>query len=185
MFNDTRTNTPGNLTFYGALDTYSAADNRQPFPGIFSARFINDRQNHCRGCKPFFPNGASLIVWRDPKVAQSAFTCGTLPIWYPLGQEMIVAFDEQEHLQELTGISPFPLATQRVTVGSGALPVSFSSGWLFLDLNDTEAVAPNVPPNDPAQAQAFVDVIEQGSPYSIQHRAQQLDAGTFPYVLPE
>jgi hypothetical protein len=37
-------------------------------------------------------------------------------------------------------------------VGSSALPVPYSSGWLFLDLNHAVALAGSNPPADP-QAQ--------------------------------
>ena len=50
-----------------------------------------------------FSGGTSLIVWRDSKLNQAPFTCpvaaGSRPGWYPLGQEVIVIFDEQEAVQ--------------------------------------------------------------------------------------
>jgi len=100
-----------------------------------------------------------------------------------------VAFDEQEHPQGmLVGFtftktpfgSPFPIATQVVKVGSAALPVSFTSGWIFLNLN--HAAAPGPPAGDTHEAQAWVQVIEQNGTqtFNLMHRAQAADSGTKP-----
>jgi hypothetical protein len=66
-----------------------------------------------------------------------------------------------------------------VKVGGAALPVSFTSGWIFLDLSNTINGNPN-PPIDPAAAQAWVQVIEQNFNgfFSVMHRAQATDSGT-------
>jgi hypothetical protein len=153
------TSTAGRYTFYGAQDGFSAADNREPLATEFAARYLN-----AGGFS------ASLLVWRDPKVAQADFPCpatpGTNPAWYPLGLEGLVIFDEQEHAVVPTTsssspstpgtLAPFPAATQRVTVGSAALPTPYTFGWIYLDLNTTVSIAPLVPPVDHAAAQAFV-----------------------------
>ncbi|HYL05052.1 MAG TPA: hypothetical protein VE075_03380 [Thermoanaerobaculia bacterium] len=154
--------TPGGYTFYGRYDNWSAIDNREPLATTFGTRFLNGGP---------FSGGTSLLVWRDPKVAQGPFTCpataGTQPPWYPLGQEMVAIFDEQEHVVEPQSIPispvtatgsliPFPAATQRVQVGGGSLPVPYSFGWLWLGLNSTVAPAGSNPPIDPAASQAFV-----------------------------
>jgi hypothetical protein len=106
-------------------------------------------------------------------VNQNAFACGNKPAWYPLGQEGIVFFDEQEH-PEVTqsypfapqppngGITPFPAGAQRVTIGSSALPTSFTFGWVYLNLNTFVTPAGPNPPEDPAAAQAWVDVHQKG-----------------------
>ena len=111
------------------------------------------------------------VCWRDSKVVQGPFTCpatsGVRPVWYPLGQEGLVIFDEQEHptvqgrvpfspqpIQP--GLLPCPAETQRTHVGGASLPVSFNFGWIFLDLNTTVAAAGANPPIDPAAAQAYV-----------------------------
>lgn len=126
------TSTLGNYTFYGRNVGFTAADNRQPLATNYAARFL--RRARGNG-EDLFTGGASLVVWRDPKVPQPPFACGTTPSWYPLAQESITAFDEQEHPQSIpSAVLPFPAATQQVKIGGAQLPVSFDSGWLWLDL---------------------------------------------------
>ncbi len=159
---DPATSTAGRYTFYGRYDAWTAVDNREPLATTFAARFLNGGT---------FSGGTSLLVWRDSKVNQGPFTCpatpGLQPAWYPLGQEGIVIFDEQEHPvvpqtfpfspQPPTGsLIPFPAETQRTQVNGTAFPVPFNFGWLYLDLNTTVPAAGNNPPVDPAAAQAWV-----------------------------
>jgi hypothetical protein len=180
---DPETSTPGEYTFYGRYVAWTAADNRQPLSTSFLARYA------APGVKTgLFPAGSSLIVWRDSKVSQGPITCGSVPAWYPLGQEQIVTFDEQEHPEiplpiplapqpPNPGLIPFPAETQRVGVDSAALPVGFDSGWLFLNLNTTVAPAGASPPEDPAAAQAWVTVVHDSrGRYSVGYRAVQLDS---------
>jgi hypothetical protein len=156
------TSTPGRYTFYGRYDGWTAVDNREPLATNFATRYLNGGP---------FSGGTSLLVWRDSKVNQGPFTCpataGVRPCWYPLGQEGIVIFDEQEHPSvPLTfpfspqppnqGVIPFPAETQRTQVNGASFPVPFQFGWLYLDLNTTVACAGNNPPIDPAAAQAWV-----------------------------
>ncbi len=114
-------------TFYGRFDQFTGTDEREPLAEQWAARFINTQKA-----------STELIVWRDSGVAQGPFTCNGLQGgWYPLGQTDILAFDEQENLVELTFDSaspPFPAETQRVRVGSSALPVPHDAGWLVLNL---------------------------------------------------
>src|SRR5262249_15085000 len=81
---------PGQYTFYGRYVAWTATDNREPLATNFAARFLNGGT---------FPAGTEFVVWRDSKVNQGAFKCGTTPAWYPLGQEQIVIFDEEEQQQ--------------------------------------------------------------------------------------
>jgi hypothetical protein len=156
------TSTSGRYTFYGRYDNFTAIDNREPLATDFATRFLNGGP---------FGGGTSLLVWRDSKVSQGAFRCpvtpGLVPLWYPLGQEGISIFDEQEHVitpttipvspqPPQTELSPFPAETQRTQVGGPVFPVPFSFGWLYLDLNTTVAAAPGKPPVDPGAAQAYV-----------------------------
>jgi len=156
------TSVAGQYTFYGRYDAWTAADNREPLATTFATRFLNGGA---------FNSGTNLLVWRDSKVAQASFACpatpGVRPAWYPLGQEGIVIFDEQENPEVPastpvspqpigTTLSPFPAETQRVQVGGSAFPVPFTFGWLYLDLNTTVAAAGNNPPEDTAAAQAYV-----------------------------
>jgi hypothetical protein len=185
---DPLTSTSGNYTFYGRYDGFTAVDNRQPLATNFGARFVNGNftgaavpspSSPAWGMPPASPPSGktSLVVWRDTKVAQPYFTCGNNPGWYPMGQEGIVAFDEQEHPQVVSTTS-FPAATQVVLVGSVTLPVSLTAGWIYLDLNAT--VAGSGPTGDTVAAQGWVQVIEQNGSqiFNLIHRAQQLDSGT-------
>jgi hypothetical protein len=193
------TSTSGNYTFYGRYDSWTAVDNRQPLATTFAARFLSGPPGQFTHHVPPAPphelhiGSTSLIVWRDSKVNQGYFTCPAIPgrpAWYPLDEEGVIAFDEQEHPQLAAGslFTPasfpraFPAETQIVKVGGSALPVSFQKGGLFLDLNTTVAAAGTNPPVDPAAAQAWVQVVEQDvhRTQSIMHDAQQLDTGTQP-----
>lgn len=168
---DPQTTTSGQYTFYGRLTAWDASDRRQPLSTTFAARYINNGK--------LFPGGTSLLVWRDPKVLQAAFTCGTSPAWYPLAQEGIAAFDEQETAENPVAPNAFPAAAQRVVVDGAALPVSFDSGWLFLNLNTTVAAAGSNPSEDAAAAQAWVSVLHTNKGrFTVGNRAVQLDSAT-------
>jgi hypothetical protein len=188
------TTTVNFYTFYGRYDTpaWNAADNREPLATNYAARFINGGT---------FTGGTDFIVWRDSKVNQGPFTCPAQtgrPFWFPLGQEGIVIFDEQEHPQvpQQFPVSPqpqnpslvsFPAETQSTHVGGASLPVPFDFGWIYMDLNTTVTGATNNP-LDPAAAQAFVTVrmTSQGK-FSVGYDALHLDsacsAGSYTLVL--
>ena len=179
------TSVPGQYTFYGRYVAWTAADNREPLATNFATRYILGGG---------FTGGTDLIAWRDSKVNQAPFTCpasmGVRPSWYPLGQEEIVIFDEQEHpeVPQTTpvspplpneGIIPFPAEAQRTAVDSEDFPVSFNFGWLFLDLNSTVTAAGANPPEDPAAAQAWVETIMSAEGrYSVGFDAIKLDSAT-------
>jgi hypothetical protein len=173
------TSVSGQYTFYGRYVGFTAADNREPLATELATRFLNGGP---------FTGGTDLAVWRDSKIRQGAFKCGTLPAWYPLGQEAIVIFDEQEHPQvpqsfpvspqpPQQGVIPFPAEAQRVSVGGAAFPVPYSFGWLYLDLSTAVAPAGSVPPEDPVAAQAWVSTMMQAAGrYSVGFDAIQLDS---------
>ncbi len=177
-----QTSTSGQYTFYGRYDGFTAADNREPLSTNFAIRFLNGG---------VFSGGTDLVVWRDSKVNQTPFTCPATqgrPAWYPLGQEGIVIFDEQEQPQvpqtfpvspqpPSSGITPFPAEAQSTHVGGADFPVPFDFGWLYLDLNTSVAAAGAVPPEDPAAAQAWVTarMTAQGR-FSVGFDAIQLDS---------
>ena len=180
---DSLTNTPGNYTFYMKYVAATAVDNRQPLATNFAGRFVNDPKD------PFFPGGTEIIAWRDPKVANSnAFSCASTPSWFPLNQEQIVVFDEEENPQvpvlppvpplppQL--VIPFPAMAQRVRVGGPDLPVLFDRGFLFMNLNTT--VPGEVLHNDPAAAQAFVTMSLQSKASSVTAPAIPLDSASTP-----
>jgi hypothetical protein len=174
------TSVPGQYTFYGRYDNWTAVDNREPLSTQFAVRFVDGGP---------FSGGTNLLVWRDSKVKQGAFQCGTTPAWYPLGTAQILIFDEQEHSgadeepfpvspQPSGGsIIPFPAETQSVPVGGAAFPVPYHFGWLYLDLNTMVTPAGNVPPEDPAAEQAWVEAVMSSlGRYSVGFDAVKLDS---------
>jgi hypothetical protein len=179
---DPLTTNAGEYTFYQQFVQNTSIDHRQPLSTTFAGRFINVPKH------PVFPTGTSVIVWRDAKKAQAPFTCGTTPFPYPLNQEQIVVFDEQENPEvpvtppippfPSTGITPFTAAAQIVKVGGPAFPVATQSGWIYMNLNTTVAGV-NAPAVDPAAAQAAVTmVLESKGKYSASYRAATFDSAT-------
>jgi hypothetical protein len=161
---DPETTTPGEYTFYGRYVAWAATDNREPLSTNFAVRYVNGG---------VFNGGSDLIVWRDSKVNQAAFACPVVarlrPAWYPLGEEEIVIFDEQETPEvpqtfpfspqpPEAELAPFPAEAQRTKIGGIAFPVPFDFGWLSLNLNTVVAAAIGDPPEDPLAAQAWVTV---------------------------
>jgi len=188
------TTVAGDYTFYGRYDSppWNAADNREPLATNYAARFLNGG---------VFSGGTDFLVWRDSKVNQGPFTCSAQtgrPFWFPLGQEGLVIFDEQEHPQvpqnfpvspqpQNPTLVPFPAETQSTHIGGTSLPVPFDFGWIYMNLNTTVTGATNNP-NDPAAAQAFVTVrmTAQGR-FSVGFNAIHLDsactAGSYTLTL--
>lgn len=140
------TSGPGDYTFYGRYVAWQGIDNREPLVGTFATRYAVDETDAA------FDGGTDLLVWRDSKELPSytghvcATIPGTNPPWYPLGQEDIVIFDEEENpvvqegcqvspCEELEQGLPFPIEAQRVSVDGPALQVPFDFGWLYLNLN--------------------------------------------------
>ncbi|HXO18604.1 MAG TPA: hypothetical protein VOA87_01640 [Thermoanaerobaculia bacterium] len=174
-----QTSVAGQYTFYGRYDNWTAVDNREPLATNFAGRFVDGGA---------FNGGTQWVAWRDSKVKQGAFKCGTTPAWYPLGQEAVTFFDEQEHpfVAETfpispqppnQGIIPFPAETQSTQIGGPAFPIPFSFGWIFLNLNTTVAAAGNNPPEDPAAAQAWVEIVMSAEGrYSVGFDAIKLDS---------
>jgi hypothetical protein len=173
---DPELNTPGQYTFYGRVIGFSAADNREPLTTTFMTRYASVPTNG------FHPT--QLTVWRDNKGPQSFFACGTTPAWYPLKQEQIIFFDEQERPVKLTTLplsdtpTPFPAGTQRVEVGGSTLPSAFASGQLYLNLQTAIAGNPNPPEDLTAKwTQAWVTVQQKGTGrYSVGYPAIMLDS---------
>jgi hypothetical protein len=166
------TTTGGRYTFYGRYVGWTAIDNREPLATSFASRFMNGGA---------YGGNSTLLVWRDSKVNQGPFACpvaaGVRPAWFPLGQEGIVIFDEQEHpvvpqsvpfspQPPTATVVPFPAETQLVplgltTTGGAALALPYAFGWLYLDLNTVVAAAGSNPPVDPRAAQAFVTSFDE------------------------
>ena len=160
---DPETSVPGNATFYGAFDSWTAADNREPLAGVYGPGYST-----VPGTGTTF-----LLVWRDPKVQQGAFKCGTLPPWYPLSQASMIRYPGGAVL----GGTPFPAAAQRVS----ALPLTGpggGTGWLRLDLDFTSALAGGNPPEAPSRAQAWVGTfINNAANNAVSFESVALDNG--------
>lgn len=185
---DTQLTTPGRYTFYGryvGLPTgFSAADAREPLATNFAARFVAPKDFKTADKsrrRASLPASTDLLVWRDPKQEGVPFACNSLPAWYPLSQESVAIFDEQEQVEAIPASTPFPAASQRVTVAGSALPTTFASGWMFLNLNTT-ATGQLSGLDDDAAAQAWVSVVHRvqqgpnGGRYDAFSRATRLDS---------
>jgi hypothetical protein len=168
----------GDYTFYSRFVADTATDHRQPLATNFTGRFANDPKD------PLFPGGTEVIVWRDVKKPQGAFNCSTTPTFFPLLQEQIVAFDDEEQVEGLEipavpplppgVIVPFPGAAQRAAVGSPDLPVTFPRGFLRLNLN-TILVDQTTNAGDPAAAQNSVTMVHSTRKHRMALRATALD----------
>ena len=174
------TNAPGEYTFYGRYVGWTAADNREPLATTFGVRFVTGGA---------FSGGTSLIGWRDTKNVPLPFQCPAAPgtQWYPLSQDQIVIFDEQENPVVPPPVVffppvlpdeafPFPAATQKTQVGGPALPVPYDFGWLYLNLNDSTLDSGGQPPEDSIATQAWVSVVHDAEGrFSIGHSAMTYD----------
>lgn len=178
FYDDPSPPVPGDYTFYGGFVNFTAGDGRQPLPTTFAGRFVNVPKH------PVFPSGTSIIAWRDTRRVQAPFTCGTTPSPFPLGQEQIVVFDEQENPEvpvtppippfPSTPIAPFTAAAQITKVGGSTFPVSTTSGWIYMNLNTVIAGATG--PVDITANQAWVNmVLESKGKYSASYRATGFD----------
>jgi hypothetical protein len=114
----------GDYTFYGSFSEFDGRDDRMPLSSLYYVRFFNGGP---------FSGGTDLLVWRDNRVmTPTALPCGSEP---PVpGEEQLVVFDEQENASAVGNSDAFPLSSQRVTVGSAAVPAQPNFGWLMLDL---------------------------------------------------
>ena len=126
-------------TFYGRYVGATGIDHREPLATTWAARYLNGGA---------FTGGTSLMCWRDTGIVQQNFACGTTPVPFPLSQEQIVVFDEDENPNLIEqppfspgipgiDILPCPYEVTRVEVGGPSFPVPFDFGWLFLELSTT------------------------------------------------
>ena len=182
---DPATTTAGRYTFYGRYVGWNASDHREPLATNFGGRYATGGT---------FDGGTSFVVWRDPKANQLPFACPagqSNPPWYPLLQEGIDVFDEQEHVAVPIGfpfpppppgldLIPFPAATQRATIDGAAFPVPFEFGWIFLDLNTTVTGNPN-PSFDPVASQAWlIYEMDSNGHFSVGFEGLRLDSACAP-----
>jgi hypothetical protein len=145
---DARTSLPGNPTFYGKFVGWTAADNREPLPAAMRGRFVNSN---------LFDDGTDLLVWHDSKVVSGGFNCGATPAGFPFGQTSAMFFAMTGALSaDLSAGQPFPRMTQRVHVGSSALPVPTAQGWVHLNFNYLQPASAGSPPADPRLDQGWL-----------------------------
>ncbi len=162
------------------------ADNREGLGNIFAVRFIDGGA---------FDGGTSLLAWRDAKRSISPFSC-TLdaPAPFPLGQNQVVVFDEEENFEvpegctispcpPTQGISPFPWETQRTKVRSSTLPATPNFGWIFLNLNS--AVASTQVPFEPLMQNWVTVVMDAKGILSVGFDAVTLGNVTDPATAPD
>jgi len=182
---DAATTTAGRYTFYGRYVGWNASDHREPLATTLGGRYaINGT----------FSGSTSFVVWRDPKANQLPFACPAgqaNPPWYPLGQEGVDIFDEQEQVAvpvtspispnpPTSPFIPFPAAAQRTKINGAFFPVPFNFGWIFLDLNTTVTGNLN-PPFDSAASQAWLiyDMDSNGH-FSVGFEGLRLDSACAP-----
>jgi hypothetical protein len=148
----------GDYTFYGRYVGFDSRDDRAPLSSLYYVRYLNGGP---------FSGGTDLVVWRDNRSAvTSARSCGTAPSWAPLGEFQLVAFDEDENPQEIPHSKAFPLAVQKVHVGSDPLALSDNFGWMMIDLWHA----------DSTHAQGWVGVVMSAEGrFSVSHQAIRAD----------
>jgi hypothetical protein len=149
---------PGDYTFYGRYVDFDGRDDRAPLSSLYYARYV--------GGGAFFGD-TDLLVWRDNRSpAATGADCAKGPSWSPLGESQLVAFDEQENPTQIPNSNAFPLATQRVRVGSPSLPIPNPYGWMMLDLWH----------HDGTHAQGWVGIrMSAQGRYSVGHEALRAD----------
>jgi hypothetical protein len=181
---DPATSSAGRYTFYGRYVGWTGADHREPLATTFAVQYVAGSP---------LAGATDLIVWRDPKVAQAPLDCTAQvarPIWYPLAQEGLGIFDEEEHpvvpqtFPVLPPPQPIPVpfaaAAQRARVNGPDLAVPYFYGWLYLGLNSTTSGIPG-PPSDPAAQQAWVMAVESADGrYATGTEAFRLDSACAP-----
>ena len=170
----------GDFTFYARYVSDTGVDQREGLASEFAVRYITGG---------LFDGGTDYIVWRDSR--SSDIIGGACPAdrnalfpWYPLNQELVVAFDEEENNEELcfleSDVSPptgglqtcFPIETGRYNVSNSAVPgsqslaPSFDFGWMFVDLDLSAA--------QPSQAWVTAVMSAEGR-FSVGFDAIQLD----------
>ena len=133
-------------TYYGRYVGFDGSDAREALGNESANRYLQGGG---------FDGGTDLIVWRDSgdtitldEDGAGGFVCGDSTPYdiFPLNEDLVVAFNEQEDWEVLctgtqTPVSPpipgdppcFPWETQRVPFED--LDGSFNFGWLYLDLS--------------------------------------------------
>ena len=115
---------PG-FSFYTNIAASGGSDGREPLPPQWSAPFFDDPTR-----------STEVVVWRDPGESTVPQPCGTEPTWFPLTSGQVRLYDDGGSPVDVTAFEPFPLATNRVTVGASELPTppGFTLGMIRLNL---------------------------------------------------
>lgn len=129
---------PGDYTFYGRYNGWTAIDRREPLSTTFATRYVDGGP---------FTGGTDLICWRDAQnTGTGFFTCGTIPSPFLLGQDQVVDFDEEENpfipeggqvpspLPPTIEFALCPWEATRTSLGDD-FPVVNTFGWVYLNLN--------------------------------------------------
>ncbi len=165
---------PGDYTFYGRYLSFDASDNREPLATTWATRYF-------AGTVAPFDDDSDIICWRDSGLDDSFFfDCGVTPSPYPLGQNQIVMFDEQENPVVVEG-SPFspppvgitvvPCACATTRANANDFGAIFDFGWLYLNLNTSTGSLV-----DPIK-QSFLTTIHSASGlFSVGFQAVHLDS---------
>jgi hypothetical protein len=170
---------PGDLTFYGRYVGMSGADGREPLATTWGSRYVDGGA---------FSGGTDLLVWRDSGAVVRPFSCGSPPTAFPLHTARGVDFDEQEQVASSIIGPPvslpvtipdtvFPAEANRVHVGGVALPVPYSFGWLYFDLNAPDPAVPGG--RDVRQSWMGTAMKSQGR-YSVGFAATPFDSACAP-----
>jgi hypothetical protein len=165
-------------TFYRRYVSTPGADLREPLPSTWGTRFQST---------DVFDGGTALIAWRDLGLKGESFACNVKPAWFPLDQDALVIFDEQENPdvpQSFPGIPipqvfpvPFPVAANRAGANSPELPLPFDFGWLFFDLNSS------FDPQEDGIRQSWMGAVSSAEGvFSVGLQATPFDSGCTPGV---
>jgi hypothetical protein len=166
--------TPGDYTFYGRYVAFGADDNREPLATVWATRYF-------AGTIGAFTDDSDIICWRDSGLDDSFFyTCGTSPSPYPLSQNQIVIFDEQENPLVVEG-SPFspppiiegvlPCACATTRANAIDFGTIFDFGWFYMNLNTTTGAIP-----DPIKQSHVTTLHSASGLFSVGFEAVHLDS---------
>ena len=166
--------TPGDYTFYGRYVSFDASDNREPLATVWASRYF-------AGTIGAFNDDSDIICWRDSGLDDSFFfTCGTTPSPYPLSQNQIVIFDEQENPLVVEG-SPFspppiiegvlPCSCATTRANANDFGTIFDFGWFYMNLNTTTGAIP-----DPIKQSHVTTLHSASGLFSVGSEAVHLDS---------
>jgi hypothetical protein len=170
---------PGDHTFYGRYNGATAADDREPLPTTWAARYVNGGG---------FDGGTDFLIWREGNSSAAPYSC-TLQgpaSWYPLPSTQIAIFDEEE--QPVTSATcpsgdptctttiTIPNETQRVDVATDLLS-PFDFGWAYLNLQHNKIIGAYADPF--AQSWVAVNMSAEGR-YEVGYPGTALDNANTP-----